>query len=121
MNFGRRRIWTDVPAITNENVLKVLQNAEAHFTANAAECEKLLAVDAGIMPPIREKTVRPDINIWTVDPIAHEIVEFKEGFHWSNQINFVQRGVVDSGSSEEADAIALLNECFAAENLGRKQ
>lgn len=121
MEFGRRTIWTDVAAVTIENVLDILQNAEATFTANRSDCDRLLAIDAGDMKSIREKKVRTDIDIWTVDPIAHEIVEFKEGFHWSNQINFVQRGVVDSGNGKEAEAIALFNECFSAENLGKKQ
>lgn len=121
MQFGRRTIWTDEQSVTIENVLEILQNAESSFLANKAECEALLAIDAGKMTPIREKKVRTDIDIKTVDPIAHEIVEFKEGFHWSNQINFVQRGVVDSGNGKEAEAIALFNECFSAENLGKKQ
>lgn len=121
MQFGRRTIWTDVASVTTENVLQILQNATPDFEANRFDCERLLDIDAGKMAKIRDKKVRSDIDIWTVDPIAHEIVEFKEGFHWSNPINFVQRGVVDSGSKDNSDAIALFNECFAAENLGRKQ
>ena len=117
MQIGRRNIWTDVESVTVDNVIEILRDAEADFLANAADCERLLAIDAGIMPAFREKKIRSDIDIWTVDPIAHEIVEFKEGFHWSNPINYVQRGVSDV----DPDAIALLNECFAAENLGRKQ
>lgn len=120
--YGRRVIWTDVIEITNDNVIDVLRNASADFDANASDCDKLLAIDAGIMPITRVKQVRADIDIQTVDPIAHEVVEFKEGFHWSNPINFVQRGLVDRGiSASETNAIALLNECFAAENLGSKQ
>lgn len=122
MQAGRRVIWTDVLEITPENIIEVVRNAMADFTANASDCDKLLAIEAGIMPLKREKKTRTDIDVKTVDPIAHEITEFKEGFHWSNPINFVQRGLVDSGTSEEeTKAIALLNECYAAENIGRKQ
>lgn len=122
MHAGRQIIWTDVESVTTENVIEILQNAEATFLSNVFDCNALLAIDAGIMPISREKKVRPDIDIQTVDPIAHEIVEFKEGYHWSNTINFVQRGIVDSGKQKnEVDAIALLNECYAAENIGRKQ
>lgn len=122
MQIGRRIIWTDVESITSENVIKVLQDAESDFFANVADCNMLLNIDAGIMPLTREKLVRPEINVQTVDTIAHEIVEFKEGFHWSNPINFVQRGVVDSSDNEsEIKAISMLNECYSAENLGKKQ
>ena len=122
MQKGRRIIWTDVESITTENVISVLKNAEPYFTSNAFDCDALIRIDAGDMPIVREKKVRPEIDIKTVDPIAHEIVEFKEGFHWSNPINFVQRGLVDSkGTEEETKAIAYLNECFAAENIGAKQ
>ena len=122
MQAGRRIIWTDVLEITRVNIIEVIRNAMADFTANASDCDKLLAIEAGIMPLRREKKTRTDIDVKTVDPIAHEITEFKEGFHWSNPINFVQRGIVDRGNSEEeTKAIALFNECYAAENIGRKQ
>lgn len=122
MQKGRRIIWTDVDAVTTSNVIEILKNAEADFLSNAFDCNALLAIDSSDMPLNREKKVRPDIDVQTVDSIAHEIVEFKEGFHWSNPINFVQRGIVDRGNQEnEVKAIALLNECYASENLGRKQ
>ena len=121
MQIGRQIIWTDEEFVTTENVIDILKDAEPTFFSNASDCNALLAIDEGIMPLKREKKVRPDIDVQTVDSIAHEIVEFKEGYHWSNPINFVQRGIVDSGKKNEVEAIALLNECYAAENIGRKQ
>lgn len=116
MQIGRRTLWTDAEVVTSENVIDIIRNVEADFLANVVDCERLLDIDAGKMAPVREKKVRTDIDIWTVDAIAHEIVEFKEGFHWSNPISYVQR---DNNNS--TDAVAILNECFNAENLGRKQ
>ena len=121
MQIGRNILYTDVEEITSENVIKVLQDALPNFLANVARCQTLLEIDAGNQPLNREKTIRPDINVQTVDNIAHEIVEFKEGYHWGNTITFVQRGTKDSGSETESEAIALLNECYAAENAGGKQ
>lgn len=104
-------------------MLKILDDSKPHFEANAIRCQTLLDVEAGYMDMIREKKVRPDIDVKSVDPIAHEITVFKEGYHWGIPITLVQRGNEDSGSENktENDAITLLNECFAAEGLSRKQ
>jgi len=121
MQIGRRVIWTDEYQITEENVIQVIQNAIADFTANAQDCERLLQIEGGDLLPTRTKTVRPEVDVRSCDPIAHEITVFKEGYHWSSPITFVQRGSKDSGNANENDAITLLNECYAAENIGKKQ
>ena len=121
MQIGRRVITTDEKVITKENVVKVLANAYSDFLANAADCERLLRIEAGYMPLQREKLVRPDIDVQTVDNIAHEIATFKESFHWGIPFTFIQRGTHDSGKDDEVNAISELNECYAAENLGKKQ
>lgn len=121
MQIGRRTIFTDVERITTSNVIDVIANAMSDFLANANECDRLLQIEAGYMPLGREKTVRSDIDIQTVDSVANEITEFKKAYHWGIPITLVQRGEKDSGSEIEPDAIALLNECFSAENLGKKQ
>ena len=121
MQIGRRIIWTDEYEINSGNVIRVIQDAIPAFTANAVECENLLQIEAGNFFPSREKLIRPEIDVKTTDPIAHEITVFKEGYHWSNPITFVQRGSKDSGKTNENEAITLLNECYAAENVGKKQ
>lgn len=121
MQIGRRVIWTDEYEITTSNVIKVIQQAIPSFTANASDCERLLQIEAGDFLPEREKIIRPEIDVRTNDPIAHEIALFKEGYHWSSPITFVQRGSKDSGKESENDAITLLNECYSAENIGKKQ
>jgi len=121
MQIGRRVIYTDVEEITKENVVQILSNAISDFEANANDCDRLLNIDAGILPLNREKKARPDIDVRTVDNIANEITEFKKSFHWGIPFAFIQRGTHDSGSDDEVEAISLLNECYATENLGRKQ
>jgi len=118
---GRRILKTDVEEVNSDNVIQIIENARASFLANVSDCNKLLDFEEGNQPLIREKKVRTDIDVKTVDNIANEIAEFKEGYHWGNTITFVQRGTKDSGNSEETKAIALLNELYASENSGAKQ
>lgn len=121
MQIGRNVLYTDVKEINKDNVIQVIQDVMPNFLANSNRCQQLLEFEAGNQPLLREKVVRTDIDVQTVDNIAHEITEFKEGYHWGNTINFVQRGTKDSGDKSETEAIALLNECYASEKVGAKQ
>ena len=121
VQIGRHHLFADVKEITKKNVIEIIKGVEPGFLFNQNRCGELLQIESGIMPLLRVKSVRPDIDVQTVDPIAHEITVFKEGYHWGNLINFVRRGVKDSGTEDENEGIALLNECYAAENAGRKQ
>ncbi len=119
--IGRRNLFVDVKKIDSENVVAVIEAVKADFLVNRQDCDRLLVIESGKMPLGRVKSVRPEIDVQTVDPIAHEITVFKEGYHWGNLINFVQRGLKDSGSKDENESINYLNECYAAENAGKKQ
>jgi len=121
IQIGRNHLFADVKEVNADNVVQIIKDVEPGFLTNQQACEKLLLIESGVMPLNREKAVRSDIDIQTVDPIAHEVTVFKEGYHWGNLINFVRRGIKDSGSEDENEGIALLNECYAAENAGRKQ
>lgn len=122
MNIGRKEIWTDVEEITPENIIPVLQEAMLTFTQNASDCNELLNFDKGIQPLQRKqpKKYRPDIDFTVCDNICHQIVEFKLGFNFCNPITLVQRGEKDSGTTDEAEAISLLNECYEAEQIKKK-
>lgn len=121
---GRRELWTDVPEITAENVIMVLQRVQPYFTNNFADCQFLLDFDAGIQPLRRKepKKFRPDIDFECVDNVAHEGIEFWKGFGWGFPITLVQRGEKDSGEANEDEikAISMLNEMFAAEMIDSK-
>lgn len=120
-DIGRKNLFADVKEVDANNVVQIIKAVEPNFLMNQQDCDRLLVIESGEMPIGRVKSVRPDIDVQTVDPIAHEITIFKEGYHWGNLINFVQRGLKDSGKADENEAIALLNECYAAENAGKKQ
>ncbi len=120
-DIGRKNLFADVKEVSADKVVEIIEAVWSDFQINQQACDGLLVIESGKMPISRVKLVRPDIDVQTVDPIAHEITVFKEGYHWGNLINFVQRGVKDSGTGDENDGIALLNECYAAENAGRKQ
>ena len=120
MQIGRAEIFTDEREITKENILRVLQNAYATHEANAQRIDFLLDFEAGYQPLVREKEIRPDIDIQSIDNVAHEITEFNLGFKWGNPITIVQRGEKDSGGDNEVEAISLLNECYSAENIKSK-
>ena len=120
MQIGRAEIFTDVEEVTSENILEVLQNAYAIHTGNAIKINELLDYEAGNQPLPREKEIRHDIDIHSVDNLAHEITSFNLGFIWGNPITIVQRGEKDSGSKSEIEAISLLNEGYSAENIKSK-
>lgn len=119
--IGRRVLFADVKEITSKNIIKILNDVMADFQANRDDCERLLQIEAGNMPLTRKKLIRPEINIETVDNIASEIATFKISYHFGNVVNLVSRGLKDSGSASETEAIALLNEYYSAENVGMKQ
>ena len=121
MHTGRKVLYTDEKEITASNVVQILRDILPDFESNVNDCIELLAIEAGIVSIDREKKQRADIDVKTVDNVAHEISLFKEGFHWGNPIAFVQRGVGDSGNKSEHEAIDLLNECYCAEDIGKKQ
>lgn len=121
MQIGRRTLYADVREVTRENVIKVISDVLPDFQANCNDCEKLLQIEAGNMPLKRIKMIRPEIDIQTVDNVANEIATFKESYHFGNVVTLVSRGLKDSGSKNETEAIALLNEYYSAENVGLKQ
>ena len=118
--IGRRTLYTDVEEITDRNVKDVLRSVINLHEANRQRMTFLLEYEGGKQPLQREKKVRTEIDIHDIDNVANEITNFKRGYHWGNPITLVQRGVVDSGTDVEPKAIALLNECFSAENIRKK-
>lgn len=117
MYSGRRTIWTDEREITRDNVLQVIQDSVSDFLANRMECEYLLRYEKGNQPLKREKTYRAEINIECIDNVANEVTNFHTGYHWGNEITFVQRGRVDGGKNNqnEHEGVALINECYSSE------
>lgn len=121
MLTGRRVLYTSEAKITKDNVIKVLQSVLLEHTANASDCNFLINFEKGYQPLQRIKTYRPDIDIQCIDNVANEIATFKKSFNWGNPITLIQRGSVDSNDTEkETNGIALLNECYVAEEYEKK-
>lgn len=120
MQYGRKQIFTSETEITSENLIKVLRQAMIDFLPNAADCTELLKYEKGEQSKIRQKLYRTEIDYWTVENIANEITQFKVDFNWGNPITLIQRGEKDSGGKEEAEAIAILNEYYDAEEIKKK-
>lgn len=122
MQIGRAEIFTSELEITRHNVTKILQDAYTKHLVNSNRIDELLNFEAGVQPLQRKepKKVRSDIDVQSIDNVAHEITEFNLGFKWGNPITIVQRGEKDSGNEKETEAISLLNECYAAENIKAK-
>lgn len=118
---GRRVIYTNVPEVTEDNIISVLQQAAIIHGMNAERVNYLLRYEAGYQPIARVKVFRPEIDFQACDNVANEIVEFKRGFHWSNPITLVQRGLKDSGGDEEQRGVSLLNEQYLANGIHGKQ
>lgn len=113
-HVGRYKITTEVEEITYENVLDVLRKAYGvHISQNVPDIIALMDYESGKQPLDRVKKVRPDIDCYAQDNLAHYIVERHLGFDWSNPITIIQRGEKDSGVDGEAEAISLFNECDA--------
>ena len=114
---GRKKIYTDVPEVTERNVIQVLRTAIVEHSVIASECDQLINFVSGIQPLQRIKTYRADIDIQDIDNIADEITNFKTSFNWGNPITLVQHGDNDNGSATESEAIAELNACYDAEKV----
>ena len=117
---GRQKIYTDVPEVTEQNVIQVLREAIIEHNVVADECERLMNFVAGFQPLQRVKTYRADIDIVDIDNVADEVTNFKTSFNWGNPITLVQHGDNDGGSSGESKAIAELNACYDAEKVRGK-
>ena len=119
---GRIKIFTDVPEITYENCIEVLQKAIGKHYINAQRIQELLDFEEGEQPLLREKTYRTDIDCQIVDNIANEIVEFKTAFQYGNPITFKKRNAVEgkiSAVQEWNDQYLMTDSDSANQELAR--
>lgn len=117
---GRWTIYTDETVIDENNICDILQKAMVVHSTNFSEIEYLLNFEYGIQPRKQKKVTRKEIDCVNVDNVAHEISMFWRAYFWGQPITLVQRGMKDDGGSTEGEAIALLNECYEAENVKNK-
>ena len=122
---GRTKIFTDQREITEHNIVEVLQKAYAKHRMNACEMQYLIDYELGVQPLPYEKTIRPEINIQTVDNMANYVTEFKKGYFWWSPVIYTQRGNKEhhnTDSNVDSSGISALNEmmlngiCIGREN-----
>lgn len=116
----REIIYTSEKEINDSNIVEVLRKAKEKHNLNVANMQKLYNFEDGDQPILRVKEYRPSINCHCIDNIAHEITKFHVGYEWGNPITLIQRGEKDSGSIDEPQAIALLNEQYEVEGIKTK-
>ena len=121
--YGRSIIWTDVPEVTSENIIDVLTKAFPTHLKNMREIKFLDEYERGNQPLQRKepKSYRPSIDWESVDNVSAEAVEFNTSYRWGNPITLIQRGEVDAGGGKnESPDVALLNECYDAQDINSK-
>ena len=114
MQYGRQIIWTDVPEITKDNVIDVLNKALKVHETNANDIDTLIDYEAGKQGLDRVKTYRSDIDNEVVDNVANEVTEFNLGYFWGNPATFVQRAKDATDIPDEVNAVSTLNEQYDA-------
>lgn len=82
---GRRKIFTSHKVITKDNLLDVLTEAKSTHLLNVAEMNFLIDYERGNQPLLRDKIIRPEIDIEINSNLANYIKEFKIGYVWSSR------------------------------------
>lgn len=100
-NFGRKIIYTNQSAITNQNIVSELNKALAIHTINAIEIDYLDRYYRGDQPILyRQKVNRPDVNNKIALNLAYELVERKTAEICAEPMQYVLRGIDDKKSKE---------------------
>ena len=111
--FGRKMIVIDEVAITDANIVDILDKVRDDHSKNRGEIQYLWDYFRGKQPILsREKKVRPEICNRIVENRANEIVSFKVGYLCGEPIQYIGR----SGSESVSKGISELNEMMFSEN-----
>ena len=111
--FGRKMIVIDEVAITDANIVDILDKVRVDHSKNRGEIQYLWDYFRGKQPILsREKKVRPEICNRIVENRANEIVSFKVGYLCGEPIQYIGR----SGSESVSKGISELNEMMFSEN-----
>lgn len=115
---GRKRIYSNVTEITEDNVLDVLGESLGTHKINAEQIKFLYNYYKGCQPVFdRSKEVRSDIKNLVMRNIAYEIVEFKKGYNFGNGIQYIKRGsCINKGEKVDDSAITALNELMMVQD-----
>lgn len=96
MNYGRKRILSDVVNVTRDNVVKVLDSAYTTHLVNRMDIDTLYDYYKGKQGVLnKRKDTRTDINNIVCVNHANEIVSFKLGYTLGEPIQYIRRGESD--------------------------
>lgn len=110
---GRAVIYTSVPEINRDNILKVINAALPAFKANSAQSDYLYNYYCGIQPILaRTKKYNDHINNKVVVNRANEIVSFKTGYLMGEPIQYISR----NEDEKVSDNIRKLNDDMFTED-----
>lgn len=110
---GRARIFTDYPEVTSDNIIQILETAMITHGNNCVDMDYLINYERGFQPLLREKTIRPEIDVRVTDNLANYIKEWKINYFWSSPIMLIQRGDKEMHPSDartDDNGISALNE-----------
>lgn len=90
--YGRKIAYTDVEAITAENVVKVVGSCIGTFNTNKPVIQYLWNYYKGDQPiRYRKKIVRDDVINHIVENHAYEFVQFKTGQTYGEPVQYISR------------------------------
>ena len=116
---GRRRIYSEYPQVTADNVAQVISDSMAAFGANRAQESYLWSYYRGRQPILdRVKDVRPEINNRIVENHAKETVDFKVGYQLAEPVQYVSR--TGENEDEKSEQIKTLNTLMYADGKPEK-
>lgn len=122
---GRSRILTDEREINRDNVLDVLFKAFEKHRKNQADIQYLLDYKGGEQPLLREKLIRPEIDIYNIINAAEYVAWFHTAYFWSQPPLLVQRSdveVPEQNAEMDDSGINKLNAMlYNGENLRQKE
>lgn len=118
MQYGRTVLYTDVKAITKQNIADVLREVMPLHEKNAADIKFLFDYEAGRQEKFRTKNYRSDIDNWCVDNVANEITNFWLSYGWGNPITLAMRKQNNATNKDITDGIFELNKFY--DILGNK-
>lgn len=111
---GRRKIFSSIKRITQNNVLDVLDKSMSVHAKNAREIQYLYDVYRGKQDILqKKKIVREEINNKILVNRANEIVTFKTSFLLSSPIQYVSHG-------DNSEEVEKLNEMMRSESKDAK-
>lgn len=112
---GRRKIFTDVSEVNDQNVVDLVTDAMRVHSQNVSDITYLYDYYRGIQPILqRVKNVRPEINNHVLENRANEIVAFKSGYLMGEPMQYVSR------SEENSTEVNDLNTFVFAEEKSSK-